>query len=300
MRLTFFDKKLFVFVLAILILVFPALTASAETLTDGVSILNPKQNIHGIGYEWDNPHDVLTLTNLSIDTDDDFGLKVPDGATVILNGVNRISAKVAALYIGGRVTIKGDGRLILNGGEYGVFCNSSDKRTKLSIISGVYEISAGKSGFYSAVEKISVSGKAEITVSGGKYSFETLDLEITNGATVNAVGQISASASCLISAVNLNVTAPDRAVVSPSLVIERVSVDAGDNHDTEYVSQSKLITVSEWKYVRTSVIFGDGVPAYVDLIAALGAAALAALAIVLPIVIRKRKLRRIEEARKSG
>ncbi|MBP5255611.1 MAG: hypothetical protein J6Z80_01010 [Clostridia bacterium] len=286
--------------LSVAFIISAAVPCSAAALSDGVSILNPKQNIHGTGYEWDNPHDTLTLTNLRIDTDDDFGLKVPDGATVILNGVNRISAKVAALYIGGKVTIKGDGRLILDGGEYGVFCNSSDRRAKLSIISGRYAVTAGKSGFYSAVEKISLSGKAEIDVSGGSFSFETVSLEITNGATVRAVGQIKSSVSCLISAANVNVTAPDRAIISPSLVIERVSVDAGEGHDNEYVSQASLITVSEWKYVRTSVLFGESVPAYVDLLIALGAAAAAALAIILPILLRKRKLRKIEEAKKAG
>ncbi len=272
---------------------------AATTLTEGVSILNPRQNIHGVGYEWDNPHDTLTLTNLSIDTDNEFGLKVPDNATVILVGVNRIKASRAALYIGGRVTIKGSGTLILDGGEYGIYCNSSDRRSKLSMIAGKYEITAGKSGFYSAVEKISLSGKSEIKVSGLSDSFDVTSLEITNGARVSAKGQIKASTDCLISAADVEVTADRQAIVSPSLTIERVSVDAGDGHDPEYAAQTSIKTVSEWKYVRTSVIFGESVPAYVDLLAALGSVALAALAIILPVLIRKRRLKKIEASKNS-
>ena len=221
------QKKLMIFPVLVLIIAlvpfFQVRSDAATTLTEGVSILNPKQNIHGVGYEWDNIHDTLTLTNLNIDTDDDYGLKVPDGATVILKGVNRISAARAALYIGGTVTVKGSGRLILDGGEYGVFCNSSDKRSKLSIIEGSFDITAGTSGFYSAVERISVSGKAVINVTGGKASFDAVNVDFSNGASVTASGQIKVSTEFLISASDVSVTSDGPAVSCPKVRIERVT-----------------------------------------------------------------------------
>ena len=64
--------------------------------------------MRGEGYFWDNPkHSHLTLSDLRIDTEDEYGLKITDGATVILKGDNRIKATKAALYIGGNVIFRG-------------------------------------------------------------------------------------------------------------------------------------------------------------------------------------------------
>lgn len=86
--------------LAIVVPLFACLNVSAaKTLTEGVSILNPRQNMRGEGYFWDNPKDTLTLSDLRIDTEDEYGLKITDGATIILKGDNRIKAdKSCALY----------------------------------------------------------------------------------------------------------------------------------------------------------------------------------------------------------
>ena len=142
------------------------LPASAATvLTEGVSILNPKANMRGPGYDWANRTSTLTLSNLNIETTDAYGLKLCDGATVILEGKNYIEASKAALYLEGNVIFRGNGSLTLVGGEYGILCHSTRVTNKLSLNGGTYHIQGGVDGIASPYQKVAI-GAVSITVSG--------------------------------------------------------------------------------------------------------------------------------------
>lgn len=269
--------------------------SAASKITSGVSILNPRQNIHGNGYEWDNPHDILTLNNLYIETKDDYGLKVPDGATVILKGVNRISASVAALYIGGDVIIKGSGTLILDGGKYGIFCNSSDTTDKLSIVGGKYEIKAGEDGIHSDIQKISVSD-SDMTVAAGSNGIYGIDVVVSNRMKLKSDAGLFAVNSLSVEASNVSVTGKDAALTcEKSLVVTRMSVKAGDSlsslSDVEaYGGQKAIVTKASWKYVKSSFLFGQNVSFAVDVIVGLLMILAIAAIVVVPKQLKKRRL----------
>ena len=58
------------------------------TITKSVNLTNPRMNMSGAGYAWMNLDKTLTLDGLYIDTSDEYGMRIPDGATVILKGNN--------------------------------------------------------------------------------------------------------------------------------------------------------------------------------------------------------------------
>lgn len=279
--------------------------SAASKLTDGVSILNPRQNVHGVGFEWDNPHDMLTLNNLWIETKDDYGFKLPDGATVILKGVNRISASVAALYVGGSVIIKGSGSLILDGGEFGIFCNSSDITDKLSIVAGKYEVKGGKDAIRSNIQKISLSG-ATMTLKGGENGISAKSLVVSNGVTIKSEGGFVASQSLSVEASNIEIQSNSAALRCDSdLRITKMNMKAGDSLDSlgtvsEYGGQKAFKSETAWKYVHSSVLFGENVSFATDVAVAVAAAVIVATAIVLPIYFKKKKLKKIMEARENN
>ena len=292
-------KKATVIVLTVLMIFGMCFTSSAaKKLTEGVTILNPRKNIHGVGYEWDNPNDTLTLTDLYIDTTDDYGLKLPDKATVILKGTNRIKASKAALYIGGDVIIKGSGSLILESDGYGIMCNSSDGKDKLSIIGGTVEITA-KTGIYSAVQKVSLSD-AKITVTASEYAADVRDLVLSDGVRFSADSTLMASSSMSIEAANLKIDACGKPALICENGITMTKMDIMVGNVTKnlasaekYDGEFALETSSTWKYIRSSIIFGEGVPMVWDIVLFVVLALCAAAAVVLPIYFKKRKLKKI-------
>ena len=202
--------------LAIVVPLFACLNVSAaKTLTEGVSILNPRQNMRGEGYFWDNPKDTLTLSDLRIDTEDEYGLKITDGATVILKGDNRIKATKAALYIGGNVIFRGNGTLTLEGGETGILCNSTNNSDKLSITSGTFNVRGGTDAVRAEYSKVAMSGSAVLNLKAGKgYAANVRELIMSAGVTVDAQGSLYSSYSMLIQGTNLTVSSDKAALLS--------------------------------------------------------------------------------------
>jgi hypothetical protein len=294
----------------IFLLIFTVLAAlpvsAGKLLTDGVSILNPKQNIHGDGYEWHNPSDTLTLTNLNINTDDDYGLKLPDGATVILEGKNYIKASVAALYIGGNVIFRGSGSLTLDGGEYGILCNSTKGNHKLTITEGTYTITGGTDGIHSEFQKVAFSG-GKITVTGSSgYSVNVRDFQTGNNVTVKATGSFRSSYSMLLQAANLTIESKEPALIADKyLKLESMTLKAGDNLTSlaavdSYTNENALATVSTFDRSRHSLIFGDSVPFFVDILLLIVVLAGLASVIVVPILVKKKKVQAAIAARDAA
>ncbi len=296
------SAKIFAVILALTAMsaclsVFPS---AAKKLTSGVSILNPKKNIRGEGYEWNNPDDILTLNGLNIDTADDYGLKIPDGATVILKGKNTIKASKAALYIGGNVIIKGSGSLTLEGGESGILLNSTKNDDKLSLISGSYTVKGGDFGIKAEFSKIYIAG-ADIEADGGKYSINARELATGTGTSITANGSVYTSYSMLLEATDISVSSKDEgaALISDgTLKINNMSISAGSAIDSaisveKYSGEKALKAESTLDTGIKSIIFGDKYSVALDILVLGGAVVILSAAIILPIVIKKKKARAI-------
>ena len=289
--------------LSFVIIIFAAITAlcicAGNTLTEGVSILNPKQNIHGDGYEWHNPSDTLTLTNLKIDTDDEYGLKIADGATVILKGNNYIKASKAALYIGGNVVIRGSGTLTLEGGETGILCNSIKNTDKLSITEGTYNINGGIDGIRADFSRVALSG-GKLTVSGGSgYAINVRELQTSAGVTIKATGTLYSSYSMLIQGTNLTVESSQPALLSDgTLKTESMTIKTGTTLSAlsdadSYSGENAITTISTLDTSIKSILFGAPYSIAVDITLLIAAIAVLAAAIVIPPVIRKKEAQSI-------
>lgn len=289
--------------LALTVPLFSCLNISAaKTITECVSILNPRQNMRGDGYYWDNPNDTLTLTNLNIDTEDEYGLKIADGATVILKGDNHIKASKAALYIGGNVVFRGNGTLTLEGGETGILCNSTKNTDKLSITSGIFTVRGGTDAIKAEFSKVSLSGSAELTLKSGKGNAVSVrELVMSAGVTLNAVGSLYSSYSMLIQGANLTVSSESSALVSDgTLKLESMNIKVGDSTSSlsdasEYNGENAVTTVSTLDTGIKSILFGDKCSIAVDIILLVVVIAILAAAVVVPIVVRKKKAAAIIE-----
>lgn len=174
-----------------------ATTTSAETAKDTtfetsesgivvkmVNLINVTKNQHGPGIEWHNPSDTLTLTNATIDTADNYGLRLPEGATLVLEGNNVIRASKAALTTEGNLTIKGKGKLTLISDDMGIHVSTLDANKRLTIIGGTISIDAGGVGISSvnSIVNQSDNAKIEISTKGGAYAIDARQIKLLGGS----------------------------------------------------------------------------------------------------------------------
>lgn len=291
-------KKLICLLLILLsvALLFPAgFTLAGSTVTDCVSLLLVKKNLHGNGYEWDNPNDTLTLTNLDLRTDDDYGFKICNGATVILEGNNYIEASKAALYIDGDVVFRGSGKLTLVGGDYGIVCNSMSTSKKFTITAGTYEIRGGKGGIKSDYMKLHLTG-GKFNISGGDgYAVDAREFQTGGNVKINATGSFYSSYHMILESANLNIVSEQSALIAPkTLSISSMTLRAGDNKDgltsiTQYTGEKILITSSTYSEGLKSILFGDSVSIVVDILILVAILFLIIAATVLPFLIRRKR-----------
>lgn len=263
--------------------------AAAETITSTINLVNVKQNERGDGYEWANRYDILTLNGLHVDTENDYGLRLPQNCTVVLKGTNYIKAGKYALSCSGNVSFKGNGTLILDAGEIGLFIYSEVKTDKIRLLEGNYQITAGKYGVYSKAADFSfVSGKMDIAVDatdGAAVSGRCLNLV---GGRFTANNSVEASHELVVKGVNLDISSTKAALSAKNLTIRDISV-------TDYNGETSIQAKSTEKNERKSVIFGDTVSGVVDYVllafAVIGIAAL----IVVPILRKKKKTKELYE-----
>ena len=299
-------KKFFSFLLVFLslTLLFPTGSIFAgSTVTECVSLLQVKKNLHGNGYEWDNPNDTLTLTNLDLRTEDDYGFKICDGATVILEGNNYIEASKAALYIDGDVVFRGSGTLTLVGGDYGILCNSASTSKKLTITAGTYQVRGGKGGIKSDFVKVHLTG-GKFTIHGGSgYAVDAREFQTGGNVTIDATGSFYSSYRMILEAANLQIVSEEAAIIAPkTLSIASMKLRAGDDLKSlssvvEYSGQKALVTSSTYDEGLKSLLFGDSVSFAVDVLVLVGVLLLLTATIVLPILIRRKRTALAVQAR---
>ncbi|MBQ7474548.1 MAG: hypothetical protein IJS78_01370 [Clostridia bacterium] len=285
-------KRIAAFLLISLVL--SALLTVSAGAAGTVDLSHIRQNERGAGYYWDNINDTLNLKNTNLITDDDFGFKLPAGATVVVEGNCRVRAGRFGISCLGSVTFKGTGTLTVEGGECGMYFYSTNRDHKILFLSGEYDVRGGECGIR--------SDGAEISICGGKARFEGPDamagVEITiSGCDCETAGRIFASHRITVSGANLSASAENGPALVSDGRIEIVSerIETGDplNAVDEYGGESRVTFTSTYKRVRTSMLFGGSVPGFVDVIvfAAAGLAAVAAVAVPVAVkTVRKKRL----------
>lgn len=269
------------------------------TITKSINLTNPRMNMTGAGYAWMNLDKTLTLDGLYIDTSDEYGMRIPDGATVILKGNNYIRAASYAMGIPGNVTFKGNGTLTLVGGDAGLYFYSTDDTTIARIMGGNFKITAGGVGIRSEYTTLSVTkGTFDIDVpakDGLAILGRTLKL---HGGKFTAQGPITASQNLEIRAANLSVAA-DRAALSANrkLTLKDVSLSVGNTADDlrkadGYNGENCIRVKSAANLLGESVLFGEAVPMFADILVIVALAALVAAGIGLPLLRAHRRSKR--------
>lgn len=266
---------------------------AAAKITETVNATLFIRNTQGSGYYWDNKTDTLTLDDLYITTTNEYGLKVPAGATVILKGDSYIKASRAALALAGTATFKGNGSLTLVSDDMGIYCYSTDKTSVIRFLDGTYEITAGGDGITSTHSALSfVDGKWTITADA--HAMNGTDLKLYGGK-ISAKGAIHASVSLDVQAITLSVTADQSALsCDKALKITDVSVSAGANAGAltktdEYAGENCVSLKSTRSGAGESIFFGENAPKAVDYIVLIVILGLIVAGIAVPYVRAHKK-----------
>lgn len=290
----------------------PSFAAQAEMLTETVNLTRPQKNITGEGYYWDNRNSTLILQGVSIDTADDYGIKLPDGATVELRGNNRISARYAALAGQGGFTVTGDGTLTVSA-ENGIM-SYSEVSKEIRIRSGNIDINAGSCGIRYDAGTVTVSGgKLDISVSDtdAGTAVYARNTQLTGGEFI-ADSPVTAERTVRLTAVGAEISAPgERAALSAGerIITEKVGIKTGSLEaalaDADTYSGESFLTVSSTAdRSGRSILLGDSYPRYADYLLIAGAVLVLVLIIGVPAAVRRRRtnalIRRLEAEKNGG
>ena len=293
------SKNILCIVLTALI-IFPLfnIAVSAKTYSKTVNLSYVDRNEQGEGYFWDNREKVLTLNSINIDTDDDWGIRLPENATIVLKGTNKISAAKYALGCRGNVTIKGDGTLILESGEYAIYVHSRNSAHKFRVFEGNVTAKGEKAAFYSENAEFSmVGGKLDFS-SNGEFTVDSRVFSVTGGKiTVN--GTIRTSHLLKIDEAEVIVNSDSVALKNENLFEYdnlKFMVGAKSTSLTEsekYSNEKCLKTVPVPPGPRDSIIFGEGTPITVDYILLVAGIILVSACIIIPILRKKNKTKKL-------
>ena len=290
-------KKIIAIILVIsaaLMLAAPA-GAAGVTITETVNVAAARQNMRGHGYEWANRTSVLTLNGLSIDTDSDYGLRLPADCTVILEGDNYVKASKYALSCAGNVVFKGKGTLTLDAGMYGIYLISQDNTTKVRMLSGEYDIRAGKYGVFSEY--------TDFSVSGGKFTVSTdgEDGRAIMGRVVSLVGgsftadsPLECTHTLTVDSVNISVEADRPALSAKNLIVRHLDPET-------YGGENTISAKAVKRWHSKSILFGNDAAAWLDYIVLAAVVIALAACIVIPVLVKKKKREKLyEELRANG
>lgn len=283
--------------------VFAATDVQAEEAhTTTLNLLNVRQNERGTGYEWNNKTNTLTLTNFRLETEERYGLRLPEKGTapvtVVLVGNNYISASYAALDVLGSADFTGDGSLTLVGGEYGWINTATLTEIRVKIQSGTYTIQSEGVGVFSTRATWSVvGGTVKIESKGESVSAREI---VMQGGSLTANGALHASYKLNLAYASVAVNAPGAALLSDKdLHITGIRLTSNGEVLSEYNGESAISGTPMSRARTTSMLFAlfgmNNVPIAVDyLILTLAVLGIAAL-IVVPIIKKKKSLRLAKE-----
>ena len=282
-----------------LVLLFIFFALPAYSLGETVDLSHVRQNESGQGYRWDNINDILYLTDTDLTTESDFGIKLPAGATVSIEGDCRVTAKRYAISCLGSVTFKGTGKLTVSGGECGLYFYSTNRDHKILFLGGEYSVKGGAQAIR--------SDGAEVSFCGGAVSLDGADAvlgcDITaSGCDLTARGVIRASHLLSVNGANVSALAENEpALVSGGrIVLENVRIEAGGDEKSltvtdGYDGQNAVRLTTTYKRQRSSVLFGEGTPGWVDTLIFIGAGVGVAAALTVPFAVKAVKKKKLLE-----
>lgn len=279
-----------------------AQSSKSSLITETVNLANARQNMSGSGYYWINPEKTLTFRNLNIKTSDDFGIKVPAGATVVLEGENHITAEKYGLACSGEVNFKGTGSLIVESGEYAFYFYGEGAGKNVKILEGTYTLSGEKAGIYSPVSEFSIIGGTINILSNSSESRSIIGSSVNIlGGKSELSGGIFASHLVKITGADVKITSEDKAIECDNIISvnnEKISVGSSENNLSEaknYDGEACVNMTSTYKRERGSIIFGESGKSYMDFVILFAAVVAIAAAILIPTLIKKRRVRKLYE-----
>ncbi len=281
--------------------------AKPQAITETVTLLKTLTNdgdLERLGWYWDNINLVLTIKNLNIKTDSDYGLKVQDGATVVILGDNYIEAEKAALYFGGPyvtngITVKGNGSLTLkseNGS--GIVCASSSRSSIVRFTKTDIEISCKDDAIVSKNSSVSFSGgRLSINTDESSNAVDAKSFTINSGCSFTSNAPIKAD-ELTLSASPVSIASNSQALLCDNITIQRVRIFSGDKLSSlsqaeEYSNEPALKTEVSFFLSTNSIIFGDRFSIAADILLLCALLAVLAVVIIIPIVVKKKKAKRI-------
>ncbi|MBE6626848.1 MAG: hypothetical protein E7628_06695 [Ruminococcaceae bacterium] len=265
-------------------------------ISETLNIAEANKNKSGPGYNWANRTSELTLSGVNIYTDSAYGLRLPKDCTVILEGDNYIRAEKYGISCAGTVTFKGNGTLTIDAGKIGIYLISQNNTHKIRLIEGKYSITAGEYGVYSEAADFSFVGKSvDITV-------KNADGLAISGRSVNLIGgsfkansSVVASRELVVDSIDLDISSSAPVFTSPILKIDNIKIDGAD----EYTNQTSLKAKATARFHLKSIILGDKYPGWVDYIILGAVLIIAASAIIIPLIRKKKKAKKLFERLKT-
>ncbi len=200
-------------------------TSESGVVVGTVNLINVSKNQHGPGIEWHNPSDTLTLTNMTIDTADNYGLRLPDGATIVLEGNNTIRASKVALSTEGNLTVKGKGKLTLISDDIGILVSTLNNNNRLTVVGGDITINSVGVGIYCENAIVNQSDKAniEIKTTDGAYAIDARQIKLLGGKFASNASLLGEDIKLMT--VNLNITSDKAAfIIDGATSYEKVSI----------------------------------------------------------------------------
>lgn len=258
-----------------------------------LNLLNVRKNESGAGFNWANRTDTLTLTNFTLDTSERYGLRVPDGATIVIEGSCSIRASYAALDIEGDAYIRGTGTLYLESGDIGLLNPINMDGKKIVILEGNIHIKASGTGISSPYAAFCQNG-GTVKVNAGKSAIEARTVKLMGGSFTADAG-VHAANELTCAYMKLDISSADSALASDKkLSLRGMTFVLPDGKKTdEYSGQPVITTQVKSKARTTSLLYGDKMPIALDYLTGAAALLIVAAVIILP---RIRKKKRLKEA----
>ena len=280
----------------------PSGAAKANTYTNTLDLASVRQNASGAGYDWKNIEGTLELNNISIDTSDDIGLKIPGNAVITLKGNNYVKASKIAITCLTSATFQGSGTLTVVSGETGIQCLSTSAEDNVRFRSDKITVNAGKVGIFAENATLVFSAK-DMSITAAEHSVKGERVKIVNGA-LTVSGMIHASETLTVNGANLTAAANEKALHSDRKIdISNVTLSVGESAESlataeSYNGEKSIKTVSTVKAEKKGVLFGGKFHVFFDYLAFTFLILAIAAVIILPIYFKYRKTQRIKAGKK--
>ena len=281
---------------ALMLVSIPTLSvnAASEKITKCLDLANVGHDDIGNGYEWDNIEKTLTMDDLNLSTTDEYGIKLPEGATIILNGDNYITASKYGIHCLNSLIFKGSGTLTINAVEVGIFAASTLSSDVIQFFDGNITIINTKIGVYSEDAKLSFLGST-VSITASDNSVYGKDVRISGG-NLDFHGPLYSKSAVNIAGATVAITASKPAITSATneISITAKNIMVGNTTSTlsnigEYAGQNCVKIIPQTKKASPSLLFGEGVSPVWDYVVIISAVLAIGAVVAVPIILKQKK-----------